>query len=340
MKCWNYIFRRKVNGDRGMSIIKCCKQFSCILHLHLASRAFLFSVFCFLSSVYAFDVSVNASVSASQVYIGDLFTYQVEVTAPKGASVELPSFVGNLGSFEVRDWNTAETPAGNVSKTVWTATLNTFVSGDFALAPQQVVVVYDGDSVQTVTDPVPVRVSMRTTDADVDILEIEEPMEMPGTPWYVYVLIALGILLVAGLVYFAIKNWKRAEVVHVLPPYEEAVLALKNLKDGNLATKDQAAFFMDLGVIVRRYVERRFGTDILDATTAELKKRMAHVHGLPEAFKAGVVSLAEETEPVKFAKMKLGEDRVEHWMNFAEEMVEKTKPTEESSKTEDGRRKK
>lgn len=51
MKCWNYIFRRNVNGERGMSIIKCCKQFSCILHLHLASRVFLFSVFCFLSSV-------------------------------------------------------------------------------------------------------------------------------------------------------------------------------------------------------------------------------------------------------------------------------------------------
>lgn len=296
---------------------------SCILHLASVS-------------VYAFDVGVSASVSSSQVFIGDVFTYRVEVIAPKGASVELPSFVGNLGSFEVRDWNTSETPVGETSKTVWTATLNTFVSGDFALAPQQVIVVFDGDSVLAVTDPVPVRVSMRTTDADMDILEVEEPMEMPGTPWYVYVLIALGVLLVAGLVYLAIRNWKRAEVVRILPPYEEAIFTLKNLKDKNLAVTDQAAFFMALGIIVRRYVERRFETDILDATTAELRQRMAHVHGLPEAFKAGVVSLAEETEPVKFAKMKLGEDRAEHWMNFAEEMVEKTKPVDQGKESDRG----
>ena len=50
----------------------------------------------------AFDVSVKANVDNAQVFVGDMFNYEISVTAPDSAIVDLPSFVGNLGSFEVK----------------------------------------------------------------------------------------------------------------------------------------------------------------------------------------------------------------------------------------------
>lgn len=293
----------------------------------------LFLLFVFLGFAFSQDVSVKASVSASQVFIGDVFDYKVEVVAKEGAGVTLPSFVGNLGSFEIRDLKTSEEKLKDgLVKTIHSAVLNTFVSGDFALAPQEVQVVFEADTVVTLTDPVAIRVLPRTTEADVDILEAEGPVSVPGTPWYVFVLIALGVLLLALLFVFLWKYLKRNVTEKVLPPYEEAMLALSILREKKIADSDQGQYFMELGFIVRRYVEKRFKVDILDATVAELKQRMSCVAGLPEAFKMGVVSLAVETEPVKFAKVNLEKDRVLHWENFTFELLEKTKPVPEEEK--------
>lgn len=281
----------------------------------------------------AFEMNVTAQVSASQVFIGDLFSYKVEVEVPAGAGVDLPKFVGNLGSFEVLDMNTeiVKAKAGR-EKHVWSATLNTFVGGDFALAPQEVVATFDGDSAFTMTDPVPVKVLLRTSDSDMDILEAEDPVDLPGTPWYVVALIVLAVLVFGGLAYLAFKNWKRGGAARELPPYEEAVLALSELKAKNLAESDQAAFFEQLGFLVRRYVERRFEHPILDATDSELKGRMSQVKGLEEAFKMGVVTLAEESAPVKFARFRLEASRIEYWSDFAARLFEDTKPAPEEAK--------
>lgn len=284
-------------------------------------------------AAFAFDLSVTAQVSASQVFIGDVFSYKVEVEVPAGAGVDLPKFVGNLGSFEVLDMNTEVSKAsGGRERHVWSATLNTFIGGDFALAPQEVVAAFDGDSAFTMTDPVPVKVLQRTEESEVDILESEDPVELPGTPWYVVLLIALAVLVVGGLAYLAFRNWKRGGAVRELPPYEEAVLALSELKTRNLAAADQATFFEQLGFIVRRYVERRFEHPILDATDSELKARMSQVKGLQEAFKMGVVNLAEESAPVKFARFKLEDARLEFWTDFAARLFEDTKPAPEEER--------
>ena len=110
----------------------------------------------------AFDVSVKANVDNAQVFVGDMFNYEIQVTAPENAIVDLPSFVGNLGSFEVKEMKNEKVTEGmpkGTAKFVWFATLNTFVSGDFLIAPQQVNAVVGSDTVKVNTDPVAVKVA-------------------------------------------------------------------------------------------------------------------------------------------------------------------------------------
>lgn len=282
----------------------------------------------------AFDVSVKANVDNAQVFVGDMFNYEISVTAPENATVDLPSFVGNLGSFEVKEMKNEKVVEGmpkGLARFAWQATLNTFVSGDFVIAPQEVSAVVGVDTVKTRTDPVAVKVATRTTGEEVDILEVEDPLSDPRLPEWLYIVFAvLGCALLVFLGWFLHKKFRKQGEAVRLPPYEEAVLALKDLRDRNyLATGDQADYFMGLGFVVRRYVERRFEVDILDATVAELKQRMSHVAGLPQAYKESVVNLAIETEPVKFAKMKLEGERCKFWDEWADNLLNDTKPTPE-----------
>ena len=140
--------------------------------------AVFFAFACALPA-FAFDVSVKANVDNAQVFVGDMFNYEIQVTAPENAIVDLPSFVGNLGSFEVKEMKNEKVTEGmpkGSAKFVWQATLNTFVSGDFLIAPQQVQAVVGSDTVKVNTDPVAVKVSMRTTGEETDILEAEDPL--------------------------------------------------------------------------------------------------------------------------------------------------------------------
>ncbi|OWV04380.1 MULTISPECIES: hypothetical protein [unclassified Fibrobacter] len=288
---------------------------------------------------FAFDVSVKANVDNAQVFIGDMFNYEISVTAPENAIVDLPSFVGNLGSFEVKEMKNERITEGmpkGTAKFTWLATLNTFVGGDFMIAPQQVLAVVGSDTVRTNTDPVAVKVAPRTTGEEEDILEVEDPMADPRLPQWLYILLGvLGAILLVVAGWLLHKKLRKQGAAPRLPPYEEAVLALKELRVRNyLAEGNQGDYFMSMGFITRRYVERRFGVEILDATVAELKQRMAHVSGLPQAYKESVVTLAVETEPVKFAKMKLDGERCRFWDEWADRLVEDTKPTPEEQQAE------
>ena len=304
--------------------------------------AILFTAIAFCAtSALAFDVSVKANVDNAQVFVGDMFNYEIQVVAPENATVDLPSFVGNLGSFEVKEMKNEKVTEGmpkGTAKFVWLATLNTFVSGDFLIAPQQVNAVVGSDTVKVSTDPVAVKVSTRTTGEEEDIIEVEDPLDDPRLPQWLYiVLIVVGVALLVFLGWFLHKKFAKHGEAPRLPPYEEAVLALKELRQKNyLAEGNQGDYFMALGFITRRYIERRFEVDILDATVAELKQRMAHVAGLPQAYKESVVTLAVETEPVKFAKMKLEGERCRFWDEWADRLLEDTKPTpeEEQAKKE------
>ena len=102
----------------------------------------------FATSAFAFDVSVKANVDNAQVFVGDMFNYEIQVVAPESATVDLPSFVGNLGSFEVKEMKNEKLTDGmpkGTAKFVWLATLNTFVSGDFIRPAPAAVALYRAD---------------------------------------------------------------------------------------------------------------------------------------------------------------------------------------------------
>lgn len=305
-------------------------------------RMFL-SVFGLLcATAFGFHVSVKSQTTASQVFVGDRFDYEIGVTAPESASVDLPSFVGNLGNFEVKDLQHTEKSEGvpkGQKKFIWKATLNTFVAGDFLIAPQEVRAVLGADSVVTRTDPVAVKVVPRTDGSEEDILDVEAPIDDSRLPQWLFVsLVAVFAVALVLLGWFLHKKFRGKRVAPQLPPYEEAVLALSELRKKQLpASGNQAEFYTELSFIVRRYVERRFlgehpSEGILDATLSQLKVRIPQIGELPEGYRKALVEFEAETYPVKFAKMKIGDDRGIFWDDLVGKLLEETKPLPEEKK--------
>ncbi len=309
--------------------------------------AFLIGIFS-VASAFAFNISVKSSTTASQIFVGDRFDYEIIVNAPESAYVDLPSFVGNLGSFEVKDMQHEELSVAGVKnqkRFVWRATMNTFVAGDFLIAPQEVRAVLGKDTVVTTTDPVAVKVVTRTDGSEEDILDAEDPLDDPRLPaWLSGFLIVLGAVLLVVLGWFLHQKFRKKQEAPRLPPYEEAILALKELRGKQLLTEgNQADYYTALSFIVRRYVERRFLGEhptegILDATLSQLKSRVSQIPGLAEAYKQSLVKLEEETYPVKFAKMKIGDDRGVFWDDWAGRLLEDTKPLPEEEKNQKGKK--
>ena len=287
-----------------------------------------------VASAFAFNISVKSSTTASQIFVGDRFDYEISVNAPESAYVDLPSFVGNLGSFEVKDMQHEELPVAGVKnqkRFVWRATMNTFVAGDFLIAPQEVRAVLGKDTVVTKTDPVAVKVVTRTDGSEEDILDVEDPLNDPRLPsWLSGLLIALGAILLVALGWILHQKFRKKKDAPRLPPYEEALLALKDLRERQLLVEgNQADYYTALSFIMRRYVERRFlgehpSEGILDATLSQLKSRVSQIAGLTEAYKQSLVKLEEETYPVKFAKMIIGDDRGVFWDDWASRLLEDT----------------
>lgn len=297
-------------------------------------KALFFLLFSVVS-IFAFDLSVKASVSTSQVFIGDRFIYEIEVTGPQGVKIELPEFVGNLGSFEVKDLqNFREELPGNQTRFVSKAVLNTFVSGDFLIAPQRIEASLESDSLKLQTDPVALRVLNRMAGDEDDILDIEDPLKDPRLPAWIWIILAVfGAVLLIALGWWLRRKFKPELRILRLPPYEEALEALKEMRARNLLQQgNQAEYFFEMGFILRRYLERRFQVDILDATLTELRRRMSHVAGLKENYKESVIRFAEETEPVKFAKFELSPERCEFWNAWMDRLLEETRPLPEEKK--------
>lgn len=292
----------------------------------------------FATSVFAQDLQIKASVNPSQIQIGDRFQYQISVSSPESLAVDLPGLVGNLGSFEVKDMKVSETSEAGKKIRHWNLTLSTFIGGDFMLPPQIVEAYYGTDTLRTHTEPVPVRVTGRVSDKDEDILDIEQPVPDPNLPWWIWLIAGVvAVPLLFFLIRYLIRKFKKAAAPPALPPYEEATIAMVELRARKwLEGGMQAEYFFAQGQILRRYLHRQYKADVLDATTQELRDRVQSVSEVGEELRALWLSYCQETDLVKFAKMQLVEDDCRRLDAFADRFLLDLRPVFQGTETAKG----
>jgi hypothetical protein len=270
------------------------------------------------------SLDISSQVDRSEITIGDRIQYEIKVVYPAEGRVELPSVLGNLGSFEVKEYQASDPKdAGNLRIQTWHFDLSTFTVGKYTIPPQQIAYRHGADTAAIV-----IRSSPETVK---DIADIAALAEVPsGPPWLAY---GLGAAALLALAWFLWRRLRRKTIAAAdkpaLPPYEEAMAQIAGLKDLALIRQNRAReFCFVLSESLRRYLSRRYGIDALESTTSEF---IAKIKTLPVtgAQKQWLAKTSEDGDLVKFANAPLLESDAAAMLSQTVEFLNQTKPRDD-----------
>ncbi len=276
-------------------------------------------------------LEVNSSVDKSEITVGDKITYKIEVTYPGEGVVELPSVLGNLGSFEVKEFNQGEPEkAGSNMRRTWTLLISTFTVGPYTIPPQVVEYTPLGDTAKlsTYTEPIIINVERSSPETVKDIADITGLINFrPGGSYTLWIIIVILILLAGGALWFVYYMDKgKVNPPPPPPPYEEARDALYSLKSRNLPAKGFVKeYCFALSEIVRRYITRRYQIDALESTTEEFLEKLLSIK-ITLAQRESLQAFCTITDPVKFASFTIDVSQADNTFNVIKEFIEQTKP--------------
>jgi hypothetical protein len=280
------------------------------------------------------SLDISSQVDRSEITIGDRIRYEIKVVYPAEGRVELPSVLGNLGSFEVKDYQASDPKdAGNLRIQTWHFDLSTFTVGKYTIPPQQIAYRRGTDTAAIVffTQPIEINVIRTSPETVKDIADIAALAEVPsGQPWLAYGLGAAALLALAWFLWRRLRRKPAAAAEKpALPPYEEAMARLAGIKDLALIRQNRAReFCFVLSESLRRYLSRRYGIDALESTTSEF---IAKIKTLPitGAQKQWLAKASEEGDLVKFANAQLLESDAAAMFAQTVEFLNQTKPRDD-----------
>ena len=119
-------------------------------------------------------------------------------------------------------------------------------------------------------------------------------------------LILLGILLLAGILFLLIRKWRKNRkgikdiqaVVLPLSPFEEASKELDSLAQKSM--DDPRLFYFDLTLVLKRYMGRTFGFNAVEMTSEEVIREMTRLR-LEQAVRKEIVQFQALSDPYKYA---------------------------------------
>lgn len=221
--------------------------------------------------------------------------------------------------------------------------LTQFDSGSYTIPPQRIAINED----PFFTDSFRIRVGDVAVDTTKQKLYDIKPLiaveRDNARIWKIALFILLGLLLIGGSVYWFFLRKKpltEEEKVALLPPYDRALLQLKELENSRYLIQDEyKKYYSELTDIVRSYLEEDAKVSALESTTDQLITKLELLKD------AGQLSLEDETlhqfkkilktaDLVKFAKSKPPTSVAEQDRLAVQNIVVKTKealpkPTEE-----------
>ena len=282
----------------------------------------------FLLSITWSKVEVRSFVDSTTVAIGDRFKYQIDVYYTDSGMVDLPMAIGNLASFEVKNFETSavrDTTDGYVQS--WIYYLSSFLTGDYIIPPQRVELTLPDTTIMELSRAIPLKVVSRNDESFTDILDIEE-QAAPPFPW-VWLAIGGGLLLLIVILVWVWFVKQKQKKNRALNPLEIALNQLKKIETHNIADeKSQKEFAFSLSMLLRAYIDSLFHLETLEMTTSELKKALPKMD-MDEKSLSFLLEFFQKAEGVKYAREILPEDSFALWHKQAKEFVEKNYKEEE-----------
>ncbi len=241
------------------------------------ARNYLLSLALILLSWFL-NAQVTSSIDSTKIKIGAQITFKILVESNPNSLVVFPEGQ-SFSPLEVIESYPVDTIKNkdkfNLIKKYG---LTQFDSGKYTIPRQKIII---GDKT-FFTDSVQVEVRNVVIDTTkqglYDIKPIIE-VKKKGSDWWKYLILALLIIGIIGfLMYWFIwrkKPLTEAEQIALLPPYDRAKLALKKLDESQyLEQSEIKAYYSELTLIIRKYLDEKVYDRALESTTDELVTRL------------------------------------------------------------------
>ena len=272
----------------------------------------LFTLFV-LFSLFSFAQQIKSSIDSTSIKIGEELIYKIEIEADTTSLVVFPEGQTFLPLEVIESYDLDTQLVSDRFRLIKKYGLTQFDSGSYTIPRQKVMIgdyAYFTDSLKVEVRDVPVDTTKQK------LYDIKPLVEVDKSPskWWLYVLIALLIIgLIAFLLYWFIwreKPLTKEEKIALLPPYERAKMALKQLDEAHYLEKDELkAYYSELTLIIRKYLDEKVYDHSLESTTEELINRLqllrdANQIDLDTDTIRNLETILRRADLVKFAKSK------------------------------------
>ncbi len=302
-------------------------------------NSFLLFILLFSVSFFA-QAQVKTSIDSTKIRIGEQINYTIQVQTDSSAAVIFPDGKTFAPLELIEDYKIDTTYENSKYNLIKKYGLTQFDSGHYTIPQQRVVI----NSKAFLTDSLKVEVADVVVDTTKQkMFDIKPAVEIqkPNFNWLKLLYWLLPILLIAGIIFYFFRRKKLREAAEKeLPPYEEAIVALKKLDEKQLLKEHRSKeYYSFLTEIVKRYLDREVDSTALESTSDELITRlMMHKDSGNFDFDLETIQdldkVLKRADLVKFAKMEQLEGQAQTDRATVEEIINETheavpEPTEE-----------
>lgn len=286
-------------------------------------------------------VTVDVELQPEKPVIGDLLELTIHVVAQADVEVLMPEFGEALGAFQIVDFSPRE-KLGDSGESIFTQTykLQSPPSGDHYVPPILIEFVdrrpgeqqspEDLDAYEIMTDRLSFTVaSVLVSSAAADLNPpLDKIQRRPADPdsynqTWVYIWLCLGVLAVAGIAALVIVKLKNRVVRR--SAFEIAINQLEQLVNRKLPEQNQVdLFYVELTLIIRRYLENRFELRAPELTTEEFLVAVADSAELTPDHKKLLQEFLRHADLVKFAGIQPSESDIEASLEKANRFLMET----------------
>lgn len=274
------------------------------------------------------QITANASFDRTAVATGDTFTLRVLVSGARVAPSRV-SFASWLQQVPTENILSRSAWTRSGAKWVQQFTLIHFDTAALVLPPLTVQL-HLNDTIRTN----PLQLTVTAPAASASLADMEDIREIYREPvmWYDHWPWAVGVLLLLVLLRWWLPRTRRAKPVpqpvplEIPPPpaHEQALQQLEDLRrEKPWASGGLLEYYARLSLIVRGYLEARYGIPALESTTREIKTMLKKT-AFPDAQRSTLEFLLQQADLVKYAEMEPPEQYHEQALAKAVKLVRET----------------
>jgi len=292
---------------------------------------------CFTYKSNAQDIKVEAKLDKSTIVLGDQTILRLSAQLPVNDKISFPVLADTISSkIQIVEVGKTDTIVDKNNPAIRTIsrqyTITSFDAGLLTIPAFSLQV----NAQSFKTDPLPLQVTSVAVDTTKAIYDIKQPLAVRYSffdwlrdNWQWVVVSLLGVVLIAGLLYYLWQKRKNKPVFVVVKPLVPADVTALNklvvLRDKKLWQRDEVKqYHIELTDILREYLEKRYHIKALEQTSDEIFAGLRHME-IADQNRNKLRQILMLADLVKFAKGKPSNSENEQSIENAISFVTDTK---------------